>query len=160
MSKNDRPSFRLFRAGLGAALLAGAAAAAITTDAAADGAKVTLTVTVGPFRNTKGNAIFALYSSKDAWLKKDKAVALSTQKVSGGSMTFKFENVAAGTYGVSVIHDENENGKLDMKILPPGPAEGAAVSNDATALIGPPSWSDAKFTVGDKAITIKPTMRY
>jgi uncharacterized protein (DUF2141 family) len=82
-------------------------------------------------------------------------------KIDGKTTETTFRDVPPGVYGVSVIHDENSNGKLDMKWFPvPGPAEGAGVSNDAQATIGAPSYDDAKVRVGDKGADIKIRIRY
>lgn len=55
-----------------------------------------------------------------------------------------FENIPPGTYALAVIHDENMNGKLDTNWLWI-PTEGYGFSNDATALLGAPSFSAASF---------------
>lgn len=122
---------------------------------------VNLQVTATDFKNTKGQAIFALYDSKGAWLKLEKALRVVKVPISGGSVDFTFKDVPAGVYAVSVIHDENSNGKLDMHWFPvPGPDEGAGVSNDATATIGPPSYNDSKFRLTDAGGRIRLKIRY
>jgi uncharacterized protein (DUF2141 family) len=55
-----------------------------------------------------------------------------------------FLNIPPGTYALAVIHDENMNGKLDTKWLGI-PTEGYGFSNDARAMLGPPSFSAASF---------------
>lgn len=117
-----------------------------------------LSVIATGFKNTKGKAIFALYASSEAWLKTDKALHVETVPITGDSVTVVFRDLIPGVYGASVIHDENGNGKLDMRWLPvPRPREGAGVSRDARKKFGPPSWDDAKFSLTDSsyAITIK-----
>ena len=106
-------------------------------------------------------AIVAVYSSKDAWLKVDRAVQVRKVKISGKKVDVTFNGLAPGAYAVSVVHDENENGKLDIRYFPyPRPEEGAGVSNDATATIGPPSWSDSTFRLTDKGGGIRIKVRY
>ena len=70
-----------------------------------------------------------------------------------------FQDVPEGTYAVGVIHDENMDGKLGKNALGI-PNEGYAFSNNARGTFGPPSFSDASFSVGtdDKGMSIK--MRY
>jgi uncharacterized protein (DUF2141 family) len=151
------PVKALLRSGL----VAAAIVAGVGGDARAEDTKVSLSVSVAGFRGDKGQAIVALFSSKDGWLKLDRAVQVRKVKISGGRVEVKLDGVAPGTYAVSVIHDENENGKLDMRYFPiPGPAEGAGVSNDASATIGPPSYSDAAFRLSDKGGSIKIKVRY
>lgn len=129
--------------------------------AQADGEKVSLTVTSAGFRNTKGQAIVALFDAKDGWPKLDKALRVEKVKLKEASLAVTFRDLPPGTYAVEVIHDENENGKLDMRWLPfPKPIEGAGASNDAAATVGPPSWSDARFKLSDKGGNIKITVKY
>ncbi len=62
-----------------------------------------------------------------------------------------------GTYAVSLVHDENANGKLDTKAMIPG--EGFGFSRNPMILFGPPSFGGAKFTLdangGAQAIKMK-----
>jgi uncharacterized protein (DUF2141 family) len=123
--------------------------------------RVTLSVTVKGFKNTKGQAIVALYSSRETWLKSEKALRLQEAKIGGPNVTIDFTDLGPGVYAVSAIHDENENGKLDMRYFPvPRPREGAGVSNDARKNVGPPSWNDAKFTLPATSYSITITLRY
>lgn len=146
---------------LNATLSAAIFAVFFTGDASAEGAKASLTVSATNFRADKGQAIVAVYSSKDAWLKVDRAVQVRKVKISGKKVDVTFNGLAPGAYAVSVVHDENENGKLDIRYFPyPRPEEGAGVSNDATATIGPPSWSDSTFRLTDKGGGIRIKVRY
>ena len=139
---------------LGVALLA-------TADVRAD-AGVALTINAVGFKGTKGQALVAIFDSKEAWPKLDKALRLEKIKpIKDDTVTLTLRELPPGEYAVEVIHDENENGKLDMRWLPyPRPAEGAGVSNDATATVGPPSYSDARFRLGAGGGAITLHMRY
>ena len=76
-------------------------------------------------------------------------------------MSVQFKGVKPGTYGISVVHDENKNNEMDMRWFPyPKPKEGAAASNDPVAKMGPPKWEGAKFTVAAADLTVKATMKY
>jgi uncharacterized protein (DUF2141 family) len=127
----------------------------------ADGAKIRIVVRATAFKGTKGQAIVAIYNSSDTWLKIDRALRITRVPVSGESLDVTFEGMDPGVYGVSVIHDENVNGKLDMRYFPiPGPVEGAGVSRDATATFGPPSWNDSKIRIGDVGGLVAVKIRY
>jgi uncharacterized protein (DUF2141 family) len=135
-------------------------AALAASDARADG-KVALTVSAVGFKGTKGQALVAIFESKDAWPKLEKALRIERIKPVKDSLAMTLSDLPPGDYAVEVIHDENENGKLDMRWLPyPHPAEGAGASNDAAATIGPPSWGDARFRVGAGGGAITIHMRY
>lgn len=126
-----------------------------------DRTNVRLSITATGFKNTTGQAIIALYSSKETWLKSDRALRLQTVAIVGSSVTVTFDTLSPGTYAASAIHDENKNGKLDMRYFPiPRPREGAGVSNNARKALGPPSWDDAKFVLGDSASAITFRIRY
>jgi len=123
--------------------------------------KTTLSVSAEAFKNTKGQAIIAVYSSKETWLQPDKAIRFQKVKPVTAEINVRFEGLAPGTYAVSVIHDENENGKLDMRYFPiPRPREGAGVSNDARKSIGPPAWEDSRFTLSSVGTAIHIKIRY
>ncbi len=55
-------------------------------------------------------------------------------KVNGPEVTVVFENLAPGEYGISVVHDENENGDLDKNFVGI-PKEGFAFGNNAMGYI-------------------------
>ena len=104
-----------------------------------------LVVRATNFRNTDGQAIVEIYNAKDTWLDQGAGLVRRVVPLSGDTLELRFEGLPPGTYAVSVIHDENKNGELDFQWLPPGPAEGSGVSNDAPASFGPPSFADSAF---------------
>jgi uncharacterized protein (DUF2141 family) len=63
--------------------------------------------------------------------------------------------LAPGDYAVSLLHDENGNGKLDKNLLGI-PKEGVGFSQNPVLAFGPPSYAATRFGVaGDSAQTIK-----
>jgi len=122
---------------------------------------VPIIVTARGFKGTRGQAIVAVYNSEGTWLKLDKATRLIKTKIEKSELQVKIPDLPQGVYAVSVIHDENMNGKLDMHWFPiPGPDEGAGVSNDATATIGPPSYNDSRFKLLERGASINLNIRY
>lgn len=77
-----------------------------------------------------------------------KAFRTGNHEVSASTEVFHFEDMSVGEYAVSVLHDENNNGKMDFSWIG-APSEGYGASNDAHAWFGPPRWSDAKFVLSD-----------
>lgn len=122
---------------------------------AADG--LTLTVQADDIPSTDGQVLFALYDREDAWLDPAAAVQSRAAVPSGPSATVTFTGLAPGTYAVSIIHDENRSGGLDMQWLPyPRPAEAAGASNNAPASFGPPRYPDAALSLSeDLRIVVK-----
>jgi len=104
-------------------------------------------VEISGLRNDKGQMLCALFSSAQAEAfpkKADKAVARPTAKIAERQAVCDFAGVAPGTYAVSVVHDENSNGKLDTNFIGM-PREGVGASNDAKGHMGPPKFSAASF---------------
>lgn len=67
-------------------------------------------------------------------------------------------DLAPGNYGISVIHDENDNRRLDKSFIGL-PTEGVGFSNNASANFGPPKFEKVRFPVtGAAEHTIR--MRY
>jgi len=61
-----------------------------------------------------------------------------------GGARFEFSGLAAGNYAVSVVYDEDGNGKLNTGFLGI-PSEPVGFSNNAKATFGPPSFDKASF---------------
>ena len=59
--------------------------------------------------------------------------------------------IPKGIYAVAVMHDENNNGKMDTNFLGI-PKEGYCVSKNATGFMSAPSFSDAKFELNTATV--------
>jgi uncharacterized protein (DUF2141 family) len=101
-------------------------------------------VTITGIQDTSGVVMVGLFRDSQSFMKKP-AVGM-TVKAAGGQAIAQFEDVPPGEYAVSVIHDANQNGKLDANLLGI-PREGFGFSNDAMGTFGPPSFEKAKFKV-------------
>ncbi len=127
----------------------------------AQGQLATITVNIVGLKGKEGVALVTLYDSEDTWLKVPKATQVVKTQITGNTLSVQFKGVKPGTYGVSVVHDENKNNEMDMRWFPyPKPKEGAGASNDPVAKVGPPKWDGAKFTVAAADLTVKATMKY
>jgi uncharacterized protein (DUF2141 family) len=120
-------------------------------------AQVELTVTVTGIKENRGSIRVGLFKSENDFLKK--AVYGEIVKATGQEVVVVFKNLPEGEYGVSVIHDENDNGELDSNFMGI-PKEGFAFGNDAMGTFGPPSYNDAKIKVDSKNLTQRIKMRY
>ena len=102
-------------------------------------------VDITGLRSDKGQVLCGLFSSAEAFpTKADKAVARLTAKIAERQAVCDFTGIAPGTYAVSVVHDENSNGKLDRNFIGM-PREGVGASNDAKGHMGPPKFGAASF---------------
>ena len=124
------------------------AAAAFLTQAvrAAD-----LTVTITDIRAAKGTLMVAVTNSDAAWNNQAKPVEGRKIAVTGKEVVLHF-TLPAGSYAVQVIHDENDNGKLDTNFLGI-PSEGYGFSNNPTALRRA-NYDEARFELGEAPMAI------
>ena len=70
-----------------------------------------------------------------------------------------FEEISPGTYALSIIHDENMNGRLDTNWLGI-PNEGYAFSNDVKVFLAAPSFSVASFQYDGGIIDLTISLHY
>lgn len=119
-----------------------------------------ITVFIRELKKPEGTLGVLLYSSKKGFPDKpDLAVARRIKAISSTAHEVSFENIPFGTYAVSVLHDENSNGKMDKTFIGI-PKEGFGVSNNPKIKTGPPSFSEALFTLDHKQADVMVTMKY
>ena len=116
-----------------------------------------LEVTVKNIKGTKGDIRIGLFTNEAEFLKT--AVKGKVVKANGTEVKVVFEDLPAGDYAVSVIHDENGNEKLDTKAMGI-PKEGFAFGNNAMGTFGPPSFDAAKIKLEGKPVQQVITMKY
>jgi uncharacterized protein (DUF2141 family) len=138
-----------------AALAAGLGAPAVRADAPA-----TLVVEVSGARSDRGHVILSLFAGEDGFMRDfSKAIARTSAEVHGGRAHLEVPGLGAGTYAISVFHDENDNGKLDANLIGI-PREGVGASNNAKGRMGPPKWKDARFPVAAPRVVQAITLVY
>ncbi len=88
-----------------------------------------LTIEVDGLRNSNGTVLFALYNRDDAFPDRHykKCIKKLTCKIIKESSTVTFESLPEGNYAVSILHDENSDGKINMGLILP--KEGIGFSN-------------------------------
>ena len=119
-----------------------------------------VTVKMTGFKNQTGSAIVYLWKNPDGFPKDtDKASITKKAAIEGTAVTVVFNGVEAGTYAVSVTHDENGNGKMDTGFMGK-PKEGYGASNNPKNKLSAPSFDQCKFTVDQSGKTIDIEMRY
>ena len=117
-------------------------------------------VEIAGLRNDKGQVLCALFLSPGDFPKKtDKAVSHRTSIISNRHAVCEFLAVTPGTYAVSVVHDENSNGRLDTNFMGI-PREGVGASNDAKGHFGPPKFDAAAFRFPGGRLELKITINY
>jgi uncharacterized protein (DUF2141 family) len=116
---------------------------------------------IGSLRSDRGTIFCSLYNSEDGFpMEGSKAFRRAETKPRGGRATCTFPGLPAGTYAIGLLHDENDNGKMDTNFVGL-PKEGYGASNDAKATFGPPKFKDAKVELGGGGVlTLKINVRY
>lgn len=133
----------LISAAIVATALLGSAQSALAAD---------VTVTVKDIRRLQGHLLVSIFTGKENY-HKNVPVTANRVKVTKSEEVITFSDLPDGEYAVKLIHDDNDNNKLDTNILGI-PKEGYGFSNNGGAF-GPPAYKEAKFTVKDKtAISI------
>lgn len=112
-------------------------------------------------RNSTGTVACALFESPAGFPTEflSSATNVMVIKVRKTRASCTFEDIPPGTYAIGVIHDENMNGKLDTNRLGI-PSEGYGFSNDAGALLGPPSFSAASFPYDGRMLDLTISLHY
>ncbi len=112
----------------------------------------TLTVVVTHTLPAIGQVKVSLFNSKSTFLKSP-LIKKQTQAAPGGKTILSFDNLPAGDYAVSVVHDQDADGKLDRNFIGK-PREPFGFSNNVHVKFAPPPFDKAKFTVDDQDQTI------
>lgn len=119
----------------------------------ASSGQASVEVVVTDVRDATGTIMVALFQDPETFLKKPYSGKMT--KAVEGQVHVTFDNVAPGEYAASIIHDANDNRKLDSNFIGI-PKEGFGFSNDAMGTFGPPSFAKAKFRIsGPVVIRIK-----
>lgn len=116
-----------------------------------------LTVEVKNLRNSKGVVQFTLYN-KDRTIPDENYenyYRIVKGEIMNGSSSIIFKNIPAGKYAVNILHDENNNSKIDKKFILP--VEGIGFSNyQSIGLTKRPNFSKASFELkNNKTISVK-----
>jgi uncharacterized protein (DUF2141 family) len=112
-------------------------------------------------RNSTGAVACALFESQDGFPSDflHTANRIIVMRIRDTQARCDFEDIAPGAYALAVIHDENMNGKLDTNWVGI-PTEGYGFSNDVKALLGPPSFSSARFAYDGRDLNMTIDLEY
>lgn len=102
-----------------------------------------LLVEISGVRDSVGTLRVSLYNEPDSFRKEEHAFIQITQPAKAGNASLIFRDVPPGRYAVMAYHDENDDGKLNLR-FGMFPTEGYALSNNPK-VVGPPRFSDSAF---------------
>jgi uncharacterized protein (DUF2141 family) len=117
----------------------------------------TFTLTIVGVNNNQGSVRAALFNSEKNFLEAPTYGQIVT--ANKDSVVIIFKDVVNGAYAISIMHDENNNGKLDTNIVGI-PKEGFGFGNDSLGTFGPPSFEKAKVVILSPQSTHTMKMRY
>ena len=104
-----------------------------------------LNINIENINPSKGQLMIAVYNSKQLYMKTEKAFSKQILKLNGKNLEFiQFKDLPMGEYSVAVIHDENNNGKLDTNIFGI-PTEAYGFSNNIRPKFRAANWDETKF---------------
>ena len=118
-------------------------AAPIMCASAATGGEIR--VVVRGLRNGEGRVGCSLFNDAEGFPRnREKEYREMWTPIHGGLAVCEFNRIPAGTYAVTVLHDENFDGKMDFNWIGM-PTKGYGFSHDARATLLPPSFDAASF---------------
>lgn len=130
-------------------LIAVAVVVSFTTSYGQTGSQIL--VKVENVKSAEGLLLIGLFDSEENFLNQPyKSMKVSAVK---GTVNVQFDDVAEGTYTVSIIHDINNNGSLDKNFMGI-PNEPYGISKDGKSMFGPPSYDDAKFELANQSLAL------
>jgi len=119
-----------------------------------------VTATITGLRNDKG-VVRACLTDDPGDFPKCREDATSHRIVAraAGTLTIEFTNIAPGRHAIALVHDENDNGRIDRALMMI-PREGFGFSRDAKVVMGPPSFAAAAFETDGKPAPRATRRRY
>jgi uncharacterized protein (DUF2141 family) len=130
-----------------------------------------LRLTIDNVRSDSGEILIALYDDADGFrsaiansakrgLVPDSGRLIGTAiRAARGMQSTVFTQLPAGRYAIVVIHDENDNGRLD-KNLWAMPIEGYGFGNNAQGFLSAPSFDAAAITIGNGQVSASINLIY
>ena len=113
--------------------------------------KSDLTIIIENISNNNGQLIVGIYNSEASFLKKP--LIRKKVRIVNNRVELIIKDVEYGEYAISIVHDENNNNKIDFHFYGP-PSEKTAASNNAKSSFGPPKWEDAKFLINKDVTSV------
>jgi len=104
-------------------------------------------VTVSGIRSPKGQIILSVFKDEKTFEEEKpfKKIVFDKKTISDGTLILNFE-IEQGTYGITILDDENLNGKLEKSMIGM-PKEGFGFSNFYLEKLKKPSFSEFKTDV-------------
>jgi uncharacterized protein (DUF2141 family) len=134
--------------------------AALLIASSADAASgVNIEVSFSGLRNAKGQLLVCLATNPKSFPDCSKDPGAQKKSISAANgASVRFSNVSPGTYAIAVVHDENNNTKMDLALFLP--KEGWGLSRNPKTRMGKPKFANSAFVVGDQDLRFPVTVKY
>lgn len=109
----------------------------------------TLEIEISGLKSGEGEVMVAVYAGADSWMKKPLR-GVAGKPSADGRLVLRVDDLPDGDYALSLMHDLNGNGRMDMNLLGI-PTEPFAFSNNASGNFGPPRFEQARFSLSGSA---------
>jgi uncharacterized protein (DUF2141 family) len=116
-------------------------------------------ILIGLYDNAAGFKSAIANAAKRALLPDSGRLIGAAIRAKRGTQSTVFTQLPPGRYAAIVIHDENDDGRLDENALGV-PTEGYGFGNDAQGILRAPSFDAAAVTVGDADVSTSVTLIY
>ena len=119
-------------------------------------ASYSVTVNITNIRNSKGRIQLQIYKNQETFAKETpwKSFYVYKTGMKNKTVTYVIPNIEAGTYGIALLDDENQNKEMDFSMLVP--KEGFGFSDYFHTSWSRPVFSDFKFQLAsNKTVTMK-----
>jgi len=118
-----------------------------------------LRIEVTDLKNADGALRISVFSTPNGFLKDDSKAHARGVLRANDDMHFLEFKLPAGTYAVAILHDQNDNGRLDTNFLGI-PSEGYGVSNNPKPRFRAPKFKEAIFTLPAEGKTSTVSLQY
>ena len=104
-----------------------------------------LTIQVTGLRNNNGHVLVSLFDREEGFPEKQELALRKQQlEIKNRKAIAQFDSLPAGDYAIAILHDENNDAKMNSNWLGL-PKEGYGFSNNVMSTFGPPSFNKAAF---------------
>lgn len=117
-----------------------------------------LIVNLKEVHNAPGELRASLYREPETFRKEDRAIKFVSAPARPGDQRVVFDALPPGRYAVMAYHDDNSDGKLNLR-FGMFPTEGYGLSNNPK-VVGPPKFADSAFDVAGPETVIDIKLAY
>jgi uncharacterized protein (DUF2141 family) len=120
----------------------------------------TIKININGIREKEGNIRLVFYTDSKSF-DDEKAYLIkevSKSSMQNGMVSVTYAGIKAGTYGIAILDDENENDKMDYGMILP--KEGFGFSNYYHTGMTRPKFESFDFVLDKKDVTVEIKLRY